>query len=110
MGSEMCIRDRPKIVVKDTAVDAIAHGAQLAVPGVVKLHEGIRRGDLVAIMTLKGELVAVGKAEMSSEEIVSANRGIAASVVRVFMEPGVYPKAWKRAKESSAPRSGEGAG
>ncbi len=110
LPAEFIVAYLPKIVVKDTAVDAIAHGAQLAVPGVVKLHEGISRGDLVAIMTLKGELVAVGKAEMSSEEIVSASRGIAASIVRVFMEPGVYPRAWKRAKESAAPRSEEGAG
>ncbi len=93
---EYAVSHLPKVVIRDTAVDAIAHGANLAVPGVVMLHEGINRGDRVAIFTLKGELVAVGQAEMSSEEVAKAERGIAVKVRRVVMKPGVYPKAWKK--------------
>src|SRR5439155_1407666 len=48
---EDLLRHLPRIVVKDTAVDAICHGANLAVPGVAKLSEHIRVGDLVGVYT-----------------------------------------------------------
>ncbi|ABM81159.1 putative pseudouridine synthase [Hyperthermus butylicus DSM 5456] len=95
---EYAVSHLPKIVVRDTAVDAIAHGANLAVPGIARLHEGIKRGDLVALLTLKGELVAIGVAQMSSEEIAKAKKGIAVKIRRVIMPPGVYPRAWKKKK------------
>jgi H/ACA ribonucleoprotein complex subunit 4 len=82
----------PKIWIHDTTVDSLCHGASLKVPGISKLHSGIAKGDLIAIMSLKDEIVALGNARMSSEEIMSEDRGIAASTDKVFMLPGVYPK------------------
>lgn len=87
-----------KIVIRDSAVDSIAHGADLAVPGILRLHERIKKGDKVAILTLKGELVALGKALMDAKEIMEAQKGIAVKTMRVIMPPGVYPKAWKKRK------------
>ncbi len=104
LPAEYAVSHLPKVVIRDTAVDAIAHGAHLAVPGIVRLHAGIRRGDLVAILTLKGELVALGVAEMSSEEIAKAQKGIAVRIRRVVMKPGVYPSAWKKRKEQERSR------
>ncbi len=98
---EYAVSHLPKIVIRDTAVDAIAHGAHLAVPGIVMLHEGIVKGDLVAILTLKGELVALGTAQMGSDEIMKASKGIAVRIKRVIMKPGVYPSAWKKRKEQA---------
>ncbi|HTD81919.1 MAG TPA: RNA-guided pseudouridylation complex pseudouridine synthase subunit Cbf5 [Thermoplasmata archaeon] len=92
---ESLLRHLPQIVVKDTAVDAICHGSNLAVPGVVKLSPGIKRGGLVSILTGKGEGVALATASMTSDEIVIAKSGIAADSKRVLMEPGTYPKLWK---------------
>lgn len=92
---EEAVQHLPKIWVRDTAVDAICHGAQLAAPGVVKLESGIRVGDKVAILTLKDELVAIGTAQKTSDQILSAASGIVASVEHVIMEPGTYPRAWK---------------
>ncbi len=85
----------PRIIVKDTAVDALCHGANLAVPGVAKLSPHIRRGDTVAVLTAKGEAVAIAKALMTTEQIVLAKSGVAADTTRVLMEPGTYPKLWK---------------
>jgi len=87
-----------KIVIRDSAVDSIAHGADLAVPGILRLHERIKKGDKVAIFTLKGELVALGKALMDAKEIMEAQKGIAVKTMRVIMSPGVYPKAWRKRK------------
>jgi len=85
----------PKITVKDTAVDAICHGANLAVPGIAKLSPGIKKGDLVAVLTAKGEGVSLATASMTAEEIVISKSGIAADTKRVLMEPGTYPSLWK---------------
>ncbi|MEM1645128.1 MAG: PUA domain-containing protein [Ignisphaera sp.] len=41
------------------------------------------------VMTLKGELVAVGKALMDSEEIVKSEKGIAVEIERVVMDPNL---------------------
>lgn len=85
----------PKIWIRDTAVDAICHGADLALPGIVSLNSGIAVDDLVAIFTLKGELVALGKALMTSEEMLEREKGIAVKTERVIMKPNTYPKMWR---------------
>ncbi|MFC1753713.1 RNA-guided pseudouridylation complex pseudouridine synthase subunit Cbf5 [Thermoproteota archaeon] len=89
---ENAIEHLPKIWVMDTTVDTICHGAQLKVPGIAKLHEGIKKDQIVAVMTLKDELVATAKARMTSKEIMKKIKGTATRTERVFMEIGVYPK------------------
>lgn len=84
-----------RVIVKDTSVDALCHGASLAAPGLVEIDEGIARGDLVAVMTRKGESVGVGRAEMTADQMLSAGRGVAVTPDRVLMAPGTYPKLWK---------------
>jgi len=92
---ESLLRHLPRIVVKDTAVDAICHGSNLAIPGITKLSPGIKRGNLVAVISAKGEGVALAHAMMTSDEIVIEKSGIAADTKRVLMDPGTYPKLWK---------------
>jgi len=85
----------PRMIVKDTAVDALCHGANLAVPGVAKMSPHIRRGEAVGVFTGKGEAVTLSKALMTTDEIVVAKSGVAADTGRVLMESGTYPKLWK---------------
>ncbi|MHA1594665.1 MAG: RNA-guided pseudouridylation complex pseudouridine synthase subunit Cbf5 [Candidatus Baldrarchaeia archaeon] len=96
---ERALDHLPHIWVRDSAVDALCHGAHLTVPGIVKLHEGIKPGDLVAIFTLKDEVIALGRAVMSTEEILKKSKGIAATIDRVIMKRGTYPS-WKEFKKS----------
>ncbi len=93
---EAAIAHIPKIMIRDTAVDAIAHGANLAVPGIARLTRDVKRGDKVAILSLKGELVALGEALKNAEEIASMEKGIVVKIRRVYMKPGVYPAVWRR--------------
>ncbi|MEM1508867.1 MAG: RNA-guided pseudouridylation complex pseudouridine synthase subunit Cbf5 [Thermofilaceae archaeon] len=93
---EQAVQHLPRVIIRNAAVDAVAHGAQLAVPGVLRVDAGVKVGDIVAILTLKGELVAIGKAEMRSEEMVIAKKGIAVKPLAVTMKPGVYPSLWKK--------------
>jgi H/ACA ribonucleoprotein complex subunit 4 len=82
----------PKVAVLDMAVNTICHGASLKVPGISTVETGIEPDQLVAVMTLKHELVALGRAQMTSLAMVREERGIAVTLERVFMSPGVYPK------------------
>ena len=85
----------PKIVIKDSAVGAICHGADLASGGIAKLHESIEKNDIVAIETLKGELVAAGLALNTTDEILDSDSGFVVNTNKVFMKTGIYPKLWK---------------
>jgi len=86
----------PKIVIRDSAVDALCHGANLAIPGVVEIDTDIQKEDLVAIMTLKGEGVALANALMSTEQIIQKDSGVCAELERVLMNKGTYPSIWKK--------------
>lgn len=91
---ESSVSHLPKIWVIDSAVDAICHGARLNIPGVAKIDSDIVGNDTVAILSLKGELVALGKAMLDSNSILEMNKGTAAVLKRVIMSEGTYPKGW----------------
>jgi len=93
---EAAVKKLPKIVLKDSAVASITYGASLKARGVSMLSPNIKRGSLIALMTLKGELIALGRATMSSEEIEKAESGVVAEVERVIMPRDLYPAMWKR--------------
>lgn len=92
---ESCLGDLKKIVVRDSAVDAICHGARLGVPGILSVSEGVKKEDTIVILSSKRELVAIGKALISTEEVRGMTRGLAATTERVVMKQGTYPKLWK---------------
>lgn len=98
---EVTVQSLPKVWIRDTAVDAVCRGAPLTVPGIVKLDSGIKVGSTVAVMSLKGELVALGEAAMTSDKILSSSSGIAVKPKHVVMDPGTYPKGWSRKKDIS---------
>lgn len=87
------------IIIKDSAVDAICHGAYLTAPGISRIEEGITINDRVVMYTLKGEAVGIGGATMSSEDMLRAEKGICVETEKVFMKPGTYMKGWKRRAE-----------
>ena len=93
---ELAVVHMPKIVIKDTAVDAICHGANLMAKGVAYIEKNVKAGKEVAIFTLKHELVAMGKALKDAEEILKMRSGEVVDIERVIMERGVYPPAWKK--------------
>ena len=79
-----------KIWVFDGAVDPLCHGSDLYLPGISRLNDNIMKGDLVAIFTLKNELICIGKTEIGYEEMLKNERGIAVKSGKVFMDRGKY--------------------
>ncbi|HYB58737.1 MAG TPA: RNA-guided pseudouridylation complex pseudouridine synthase subunit Cbf5 [Candidatus Acidoferrales bacterium] len=92
---ERALEHLPRIVIRDTAVDAICHGARLAEPGVISLPS-IDAKKLVGIYTQRGELVALG--------ISVFKGGVIAEAKRVLMAPGTYPRHWKSRKTNESAR------
>lgn len=100
MPMETAVSHLPKIILRDSAVDAVCSGAALAVPGITSLDANLKKGDLAALFTLKGELIALAKAEMNTEELLKASTGLAATSIRVMMEAGTYPKGWAKKEDN----------
>jgi len=88
---EVAVQSIGKIIVSDGAIDAICNGSPVYVPGISKLENEIKKDDWVAIFSLKGELIAIGKAMMDSKEIFKSRKGLAVKTDRVLMKKGTYP-------------------
>ena len=95
MPIEYTLSEIKSVVIRDSAVDALCHGAQLAIPGILEISHDLKRGDLVAIYTQKGEVVALAEAIMSGDEISENTKGFAFKIKRIIMAPNVYPKSWR---------------
>ena len=89
--------DLPKIEVKDSAVDAVCHGADLAIPGISAVSKELKRGQLVSLLSGQGECIALGRATIDASEIINKKneKGKAVKLERVIMERGTYPREWK---------------
>jgi H/ACA ribonucleoprotein complex subunit 4 len=98
---EVLVAQLPKIEIKDSAVDAICHGASLAIPGVVAVDSDMKKGGEVAVMTLSGEAVGLGMASMDADEILKKQEGFAVDVSRVLMLSGTYARVWGSSREDS---------
>ena len=94
---ESMLVDLPLIDVKDSAVDALCHGADLGFPGVVSVSKSMKRGQLVSLRTARGEAIALARATVNADEIAQnpKSKGKVARLERVIMERGTYPREWK---------------
>ncbi len=92
---EHALSEVKSVVIRDTAVDALCHGAQLAIPGILEISPILKKGELVAIYTQKGEIVALAEAVMSDSEIKDSVKGHAFQTKRIIMAPNTYPKKWR---------------
>mmetsp|Transcript_28636 Transcript_28636/g.52114 ORF Transcript_28636/g.52114 Transcript_28636/m.52114 type:complete len:458 (-) Transcript_28636:56-1429(-) len=94
MPLELILTNYPRIVVKDSAVNAICYGAQLMIPGILRFEKNIEVGKEIVMMTTKGEAIATGIAQMTSAVIASVDHGVVAVIKRVVMERDTYNVRW----------------
>ena len=83
-----------RMVIKDTAVNALCYGAKLMLPGLLRFESSIEVGEEVVLMTTKGEAIAIAIAQMSTADLASCDHGNAATIKRVIMERDTYPRQW----------------
>lgn len=95
---EVAAPDLKAVVIGDRAVDAVCRGAALAGVGVVELPP-FRAGETIALVTRKGELVALARTLVSSDATAPGRTGLVAAPETVFMTPGTYPRGWSRKEQ-----------
>ena len=100
---EEALSEIKSVIIRDSAVDALCHGAQLAIPGILQISYGLDKGDLVGVYTQKGEIVALAKATMDEDGIVDNVKGYAFETARIIMAPNTYPKNWRTKPYKKAP-------
>ncbi|KAL0566223.1 centromere/microtubule-binding protein cbf5 [Marasmius crinis-equi] len=83
-----------RIVVKDSAVNAVCYGAKLMIPGLLRYEADISLNEEVVLMTTKGEAIALAIAQMSTVELATCDHGVVAKVKRCIMERDTYPRRW----------------
>lgn len=83
-----------RIVVKDSAVNAVCYGAKLMIPGLLRYEADISVHEEVVLMTTKGEAIALAIAQMSTVELATCDHGVVAKVKRCIMERDTYPRRW----------------
>ena len=94
MPLEILLSGFPRIVVKDSCVNAICYGAKLMIPGVLRFENNIELGGEVVLITTKGEAIAVAIAQLTTSEISSCDHGTVAKTKRVIMDRETYPRRW----------------
>ncbi|KAK4743220.1 hypothetical protein SAY87_001221 [Trapa incisa] len=94
MPLEVLLTSYKRLVVKDSAVNAICYGAKLMIPGLLRFENDIEVGEEVVLMTTKGEAIALGIAEMTTAVIATCDHGVVAKIKRVVMDRDTYPRKW----------------
>lgn len=95
MPLEILLTTYPRIVVKDTSINAVCYGAQLMLPGVLRYESNIECGQEIILISTKGEAVALAIAQMTTSTIATCDHGIVARTKRVIMDRDTYDKKWK---------------
>ncbi|XP_040178726.1 H/ACA ribonucleoprotein complex subunit DKC1 isoform X1 [Rana temporaria] len=83
-----------RLVMKDSAVNAICYGAKIMLPGLLRYEDGIEINQDIVVVTTKGEAICIGTALMTTAVISTCDHGIVAKIKRVIMERDIYPRKW----------------
>lgn len=94
MPVEVLLTSFKRVVVKDSAVNAICYGAKFMIPGLLRFADGIEVNDEIVMITTKGEAIAIGIAQMTTVVMATIDHGVVAKIKRVIMERDTYPRRW----------------
>lgn len=72
---EALLTGHKRLIMKDTAVNAICYGAKIMLPGVLKYEDGIEMGEEIVVVTTKGEAICIGGYQ-SSDNVSCGNNDI----------------------------------
>ena len=95
-------REFPRIVVREGAASALAHGAGLASGGILSVPRPFARGAHVALVNRTGELIATGVARHDARELSAVRHGWVVGETRVFVDPARFPPLWSHARRRPA--------
>ncbi|XP_023581406.1 H/ACA ribonucleoprotein complex subunit DKC1 [Trichechus manatus latirostris] len=101
---EKLLTSHKRLVMKDSAVNAICYGAKILLPGVLRYEDGIEVNQEIVVITTKGEAICMAIALMTTAVISTCDHGIVAKIKRVIMERDTYPRKWGLGPKASQKR------
>jgi predicted rRNA pseudouridine synthase len=103
LSVDAAVPDLPVVTVRDTAIDAICHGAGLAGVGVIGCDE-FKKDQIVAVLSQKKEFICLGKALVASSSFKPGDTGLVIKPTTVFLPPGTYPRGWTKSEKGAEPK------
>ncbi|XP_070807989.1 H/ACA ribonucleoprotein complex subunit DKC1 isoform X2 [Pituophis catenifer annectens] len=91
---EKLLVSHKRLVMKDSAVNAICYGAKIMLPGLLRYDDGIEVNQEIVVITTKGEAICIAIALMTTAVISTCDHGVVAKIKRVIMERDTYPRKW----------------
>ncbi|XP_053129354.1 H/ACA ribonucleoprotein complex subunit DKC1 [Hemicordylus capensis] len=91
---EKLLTSHKRLVMKDSAVNAICYGAKIMLPGLLRYEDGIEVNQEIVVITTKGEAICTAIALMTTAVISTCDHGVVAKIKRVIMERDTYPRKW----------------
>uniref|UniRef100_A0A6J0UJW0 H/ACA ribonucleoprotein complex subunit DKC1 n=1 Tax=Pogona vitticeps TaxID=103695 RepID=A0A6J0UJW0_9SAUR len=91
---EKLLTSHKRLVMKDSAVNAICYGAKIMLPGLLRYEDGIEVNQEIVVITTKGEAICTAVALMTTAVISTCDHGVVAKIKRVIMERDTYPRKW----------------
>jgi H/ACA ribonucleoprotein complex subunit 4 len=91
---EALLTGHKRIIMKDSAVNAVCYGAKIMLPGILRYDDCIEIGQEIAVCTTKGEAICLALAQMTTATMASCDHGVVAKIKRVIMERDTYPRKW----------------
>lgn len=85
----------PILLVKDTAVSALAHGAMLGARGILAYTKDLKQGKTAAIMTARGELVGIASILRDDLQKAEKERKPVGKMKAVVIDRNLYPRSWQ---------------
>ena len=71
---EALLTGHKRIIMKDSAVNAVCYGAKVMLPGVLRYEDGIELNEEIVVVTSKGEAVCLAIAMMTTATMASEIR------------------------------------
>merc|ERR1712050_246520 len=91
---ESLLVNHKRVIMKDSAVNAVCYGAKIMLPGVLRYEDGIEMNEEIVVCTTKGEAICIALAQMTTATMASCDHGYVAKIKRVIMERDTYPRKW----------------
>lgn len=107
---ECLLVKKKRIIMKDTAVNAITYGAKIMLPGVLRFDDSIEVGEEIVVITTKGEAICVAYAQMTSMQLATVEHGVAAKIRRMVMDRDTYPRRWGKGPHATEKQKMKAAG
>jgi predicted rRNA pseudouridine synthase len=102
LSVDSAVPDLATVIIRDTAIDAICHGAVLAGVGVISCDE-FKPDQTVAVLSKKKEFICLGRALVSSNSFKPGDTGLVIAPTTVFLPPGTYPRCWTKSGKVKMP-------